>query len=643
MWERSSWRRWWQWPRDCRVGRNALSMSRDRGGQRRRIDQYSEVGFRQELAAVGKLFPYLWPRDNWELRTRVLIAVGLLALAKSLTVYVPMFYKHAVDALSPGKAAVIGVPVMLIISYGVARVLAQAFAELRDAVFAKVGQRAVRQVALATFRHLHQLSLRYHLERQTGGLSRSVERGIRGTEFLLDYFLFSFVPTMFEIVLVCSILWGLYEWSLAVVTVATIVAYVAFTFTFTDWRLKFRREMNQRDSEANTKAIYSLLNYETVKYFANEEHEARRFDQALQAYERAAVTSKTTLSFLNIGQGIIIACGLAGVMLLAADGVVAHRMTVGDFVLVNSYLVQLYMPLNVLGMVYRNIKQSLTDLESMIRLLGVQPEVVDKPNAPALAVTRGEIVFDRVSFAYDPRRPILEDVSFRVPPGHTLAIVGSSGAGKSTVARLLFRFYDTDQGAIRIDGQDIRDVTQTSLRRAIGVVPQDTVLFNDSVAYNIGYGKPGATQAEIEHAARVARIHDFVAAVPDGYKTQVGERGLKLSGGEKQRVAIARVMLKGPRILVFDEATSALDTKTEREIQTSLEEVAANRTTLMIAHRLSTVVHADEILVLEHGRVVERGTHAALLAKDGLYAAMWRRQLEADERAAALAAVAVAE
>jgi len=617
-------------------------MSRDRGGQRRRIDRHREVGFRQELAAVGKLLPYLWPRGAWDLRARVVIAIGLLILAKSINVYVPMLYKHSVDALSP-KVAFLAVPVMFIIGYGVARVAAQAFAELRDAVFAKVGQRAVRQVALATFRHLHQLSLRFHLERQTGGLSRAVERGIRGTEFLLDYFLFSFVPTVFEILLVCSILWGLYEWSFAVVTVVTILGYVGFTFTVTDWRLQFRREMNERDSEANTKAIDSLLNFETVKYFANEEHEARRFDTALQAYEIAAVRSQHTLSFLNIGQGAIIACGLVGVMLLAGQGVVAGRMTVGDFVLVNSYLVQLYMPLNVLGMVYRNIKQSLTDLESMFRLLKVAPEVQDKTGAPALHVPRGEIVFDHVSFAYDPRRPILKDVSFRVAPGGSLAIVGPSGAGKSTISRLLFRFYDVNEGAIRIDGQDLRDVTQDSIRRAIGVVPQDTVLFNDSIFYNIAYGRPGAAPDEVEEAARHARIDDFIASLPDGYHSPVGERGLKLSGGEKQRVAIARVILKEPRILLFDEATSALDTKTEREIQASLDEVSENRTTLIIAHRLSTVIHADEILVLDEGRIVERGNHAQLIAHRGVYAAMWQRQQEADARAAALAAAEVAE
>ncbi|HEX4193371.1 MAG TPA: ABC transporter ATP-binding protein/permease [Stellaceae bacterium] len=615
-------------------------MSRDRGGQRRRIDRVSEVGFKDELKAVSKLLPYLWPRNAVELRVRVAIAVGLLIVAKTCNVYVPMLYKHAVDALTPGKALILAVPVALIIGYGIARVGSQSLAELRDAVFAKVGQRAVRTFALTTFRHLHALSLRFHLERQTGGLSRSVERGVRGTEFLLDYFLFSFVPTMFEIILVCSILWGLYEWTFAAVTFGTIVAYVIFTFLVTDWRLQYRREMNERDSEANTKAIDSLLNYETVKYFANEEHEAKRFDVALQAYEAAAVRSQHTLSFLNIGQGAIIACGLVGVMLLAADGVTAGRMTVGDFVLVNSYLVQLYQPLNVLGMVYRNIKQALTDLEAMFRLLEVTPEVQDKPGAASLHVSRGEVVFDHVFFAYDPRRPILKDVSFRVAPGGTLAIVGPSGAGKSTISRLLFRFYDVNEGVIRIDGQDIRDVTQDSLRRTIGVVPQDTVLFNDSVFYNVAYGRPGAPASEVEGAARHAHIHDFVRALPDGYHSPVGERGLKLSGGEKQRVAIARVILKEPQILLFDEATSALDTQTEREIQASLEEVAQNRTTLMIAHRLSTVIHADEILVIDDGTIIERGNHAQLIAHNGMYTAMWRRQQEADQRAAELAAVA---
>jgi len=605
-----------------------------------KLGKGSEVGLRQELKAVRRLAPYLWPAD-WGLRARVLLSIAFLVGAKLINVYVPLLYKGAVDRLSPGHPAVISVPVALIIGYGIARVGAQLFAELRDAVFAKVGQRAVRRLALATFRHLHALSLRFHLERQTGGLSRAIERGIRGTEFLLSYLLFNVVPTLFEIVLVCGILWSFYEASFALATLATIVAYIGFTFAVTDWRIKFRREMNERDSEANTRAIDSLLNFETVKYFANEEHEAQRFDTALRAYERAAVKSQTTLSGLNIGQGIIIAAGLVTVMLLAANGVARGRMTVGDFVLVNSYLVQLYSPLNVLGMVYRNIKQSLTDLESMFRLLGVRAEVEDRPGAPALSVGSGEVVFDHVSFRYDPRRPILDEVSFRVPPGGTLAIVGPSGSGKSTIARLLFRFYDVDRGAIRIDGQDLREVTQESLRRAIGVVPQDTVLFNDTIGYNIGYGRPGSSDGEIAEAARHARIHDFIAALPDGYRSPVGERGLKLSGGEKQRVAIARVILKAPPILIFDEATSALDTKTEQEIQANLDEVSAGRTTLIIAHRLSTVVRADEILVLDQGRVVERGDHAALLAQGGIYAAMWaRQQQEADERNRALAEVA---
>ena len=450
-------------------------------------------------------------------------------------------------------------------------------------------------------------------------------------------------PTLFEIVIVSAILWRLYNWTFAAVTLGTIVSYIAFTFIVTDWRVRFRREMNERNSEANTKSVDSLLNYETVKYFANEEHEAQRYDRALHAYERAAVKSETTLALLNVGQGMIIATGLIGIMLLAADGVAAGTMTVGDFVLVNTYLIQLYTPLNFLGMVYRNIKQSLTDLEQLLALVKIPPEIEDRPGAPALTVQHGAVVFRQVYFRYDPRREILGDVDFAVPPGGSVAIVGPSGAGKSTIARLLFRFYDVDAGAIVIDAQDIREVTQESLRRAIGVVPQDTVLFNDTIFYNIAYGRPGASRAEIEEAARLAHIHDFIAALPDGYQTMVGERGLKLSGGEKQRVAIARVVLKAPRILIFDEATSALDTKTEREIQASLAEVAAGHTVLMIAHRLSTVVDADQILVLEAGHIVERGDHRELLARGGVYAAMWARQqeaarLESQEDEAALAA-----
>ena len=450
--------------------------------------------------------------------------------------------------------------------------------------------------------------------------------------------LFNVLPTLFEILLVCGILWRLFNWTFAAVTFTAIVVYIAFTFSITDWRVRFRREMNERNTESNTKAVDSLLNYETVKYFANEEHEARRYDSALRAYERAAVKSETTLTLLNLGQGTIIAIGLVGVMVLAGEGVAAAEMTVGDFVLVNAYLIQLYTPLNFLGMVYRNIKQSLTDLEQMTALLAVKPEIVDRPDATDLEIRSGAVAFHGVDFRYDLRRPILSDVDFHVAPGATVAIVGPSGAGKSTIARLLFRFYDVNAGSIEIDGQDIRNVTQDSLRRAIGVVPQDTVLFNDTIYYNIAYGRPGATQAEIEEAARPARIHDFITTLPDGYETMVGERGLKLSGGEKQRVAIARVILKAPQILVFDEATSALDTKTEREIQASLAEVSTGRTTLVIAHRLSTIVDADEILVLDRGHIVERGQHAELLLRRGIYATMWARQQEAVRREAALAA-----
>jgi ABC-type transport system involved in Fe-S cluster assembly fused permease/ATPase subunit len=597
----------------------------------------SKGRLRDELRALKLLVPYLWPRDSFELRARVVLAVGLLLAGKLVNVYVPFLYKHAVDALSVHTATV-AVPVGVIVAYGLARVMSQGFNEVRNAVFTKVGQRAVRRIALRAFRHVHALSLRYHLERRTGGLSRAIERGTSGIDFLVSFMVFNVVPTIVEILVVCAILWRLFNWSFAAVTLTTIVLYIAFTFSLTDWRIRFRREMNERNSEANTKAVDGMLNFETVKYFANEEHEVHRYDAALQAYERAAVKSETTLAVLNVGQGMIIAAGLVGIMILAGRGVAAAEMTVGDFVLVNTYLLQLYVPLNFLGVVYRNIKQSLTDLEHMTALLAVKPEIEDRPKAPALIVGRGAVAFRRVDFGYDPRRPILSDVDFRIPFGATLAIVGPSGAGKSTIARLLFRFYDVDAGAIEIDGQDIREVTQDSLRRAIGVVPQDTVLFNDTIYYNISYGRPGATRTEIEEAARHAHIHDFVVALPDGYRTMVGERGLKLSGGEKQRVAIARVILKAPKILVFDEATSALDTRTERGIQASLAEISADRTTLVIAHRLSTIVDADEILVLDDGHIVERGRHRELLLRGGVYDAMWTRQQEAARCEAALAA-----
>jgi ATP-binding cassette subfamily B protein len=590
---------------------------------------------------LAMLLPYVWPRGEWGLRTRVMAAFVFLIAAKIATVYVPIIFKELVDALDrSNKDLALIVPIGLLLAYGMARIVSQAFNELRDGIFAKVVQRAVRQVATITFRHLHALSLRFHLERQTGGLSRTIERGVKGIEFLLLFVVFSILPTVIEIVLVCGILWAYYDFWFALVTFTTISAYVVYTFIVTRWRLSIRRVMNDADGDANTKAIDSLLNYETVKYFGNEDHEARRYDGAFAVYERAAVRNRTSLSVLNVGQAFIISVGVMVMMTMAARGVVAGAMTVGDFVLVNAYLIQLYMPLNLLGTVYREIRQALIDMEAMFKLLDVRPDVTDRPGAPPLVAGPGGIRFEHVDFGYDPRRPILRDVSFVVPPGHKVAIVGPSGAGKSTVSRLLFRFYDVTNGRILIDGQDIREVTQASLRAAIGIVPQDTVLFNDTIGYNILYGRPGAEPDEVERAARLANIHTFVAGLPDGYATRVGERGLKLSGGEKQRVAIARTILKEPAILLFDEATSALDSRTEKEIQRNLEEVSRGRSTLMIAHRLSTVVDADEILVLEDGRIVERGRHADLLAANGKYAEMWRRQASTDggQRAATIPA-----
>ncbi len=584
---------------------------------------------RSDRDTIRFLLPHVWPKGEPELRARVLVSLLLLLAAKYATVNVPLLYKGAVDALSVGAAHAIAVPVSLIVGYGLLRVIASASAELRDAVFAKVGQRAIRSLGLATFRHLHALSLRFHLERQTGGLSRVIERGTTGIDTLLSYLVFMILPTFVEMALVCGILWGLYDVTYAGVTFVTIVAYIAYTLTITEWRTKFRRQMNETEEEAHAKAIDSLLNYETVKYFGNEDHEARRFDKALERYERASVKSATTLSILNVGQGFIIAIGVTAIMIMAGHGVADGTMTVGDFVLVNAYLIQLYLPLNFLGNVYRQIKQSIIDMEKMFQLLNVEREVADAPGAPALRVSGGRIEFRHVGFAYERERQILKDVSFAVEPGTTVAIVGPSGAGKSTISRLLFRFYDASSGAILIDGQDIRHVTQASLRASIGIVPQDTVLFNDTIYYNIAYGRPDASPEEVREAARLAQIQYFVESLPAGYETMVGERGLKLSGGEKQRVAIARTLLKHPSIFLFDEATSALDTHTEKEIQASLREVSRSRTTLVIAHRLSTVIDADQILVLEHGRVVERGRHAELLAMGGLYASMWRRQQEA--------------
>ncbi len=583
------------------------------------------------LRALKPLLPYLWPKGRPGLKARVAAAVLLLIAAKAATVTVPILMGRTVDALDPGGSDLLVVPVALILGYGIMRVASLAFAELRDALFAKVAQNAIRQVALGVFRHLHALSLRFHLERQTGGLNRAIERGTKGIEFLLFFVLFAVLPTLVEIGLVVAIFWINFGWLFAAITLTTVVIYVAYTFTVTEWRIKFRRQMNESDQQANTKAIDSLLNYETVKYFGNEAHEARRYDEALARYEKAAVKSRVSLSLLNVGQAFLIAAGVTLIMLLAAGDVAGGQRSVGDFVQANTFLIQLYIPLNFLGTVYREIRQALIDLERMFELLGKPAEIADRPGAPPLSVTGGTIAFEDVQFGYDARRPILKGVSFTVPAGHTLAIVGATGSGKSTIARLLYRFYDVDGGRIAIDGQDIRDVTQESLRAAIGIVPQDTVLFNDTIRYNIGYGRVGASDAEIEAAAQQAAIADFIQRLPDGWLTVVGERGLKLSGGEKQRVAIARAVLKQPAIMIFDEATSALDSGTERQVQAALTEVSRRRTTLVIAHRLSTIVDADEIIVLDQGEVAERGRHAALLASGGRYAELWNRQQRATQ------------
>ena len=577
---------------------------------------------RSDLSVVRRLFPYLW-----EFRGRVFLALAFLVSAKLANITVPIVMKRIVDGLT-GDRAVLAVPVSLLLAYALLRLSSTLFNELRDVVFVKVAQRAMRRIALEVFHHLHALSLRFHLERQTGGLTRDIERGTRGISTLLSFMVFSVLPTLLEIALVTSFLIYKFDIWFGVITVGALILYVALTFTISEWRTAHRRQMNEMDSKANTKAIDSLLNYETVKYFGNEQYEARRYDGNLQSYERAVVKSETSLGLLNAVQALVIALAVSLLMWRAADGIVNGRLTLGDLVMVNALLIQLYIPLNFLGVMYREIKQAVVDMEKMFRLLGENREVEDKPGAPPLAVTGGAIRFENVDFTYDGKREILKNVSFEVPPGRKVAVVGTSGSGKSTLARLLFRFYDVNRGRITIDGQDIRDVQQASVRAALGVVPQDTVLFNDTIYYNVSYGRPGAIRDEIENAARVAHIADFIARLPDGWETMVGERGLKLSGGEKQRVSIARTVLKNPPILVFDEATSALDSHTEKSIQAELAEISRDRTTLVIAHRLSTIVDADEILVLEHGEIVERGNFRDLLVVNGRFAQMWRLQQE---------------
>ena len=573
--------------------------------------------------ALTTLLPYLWAY-----RWRVAVAMSCLLLAKVATVALPLVLKGVVDTLDASRARELILPLGLLLGYGGLRLASALFGELRDIIFARVTQHSIRRAALGVFRHLHTLSLRFHLDRQTGGISRDIERGARGISFLLTFMVFNILPTLVEIGLVGAVLLARFDAVFALTVLLTVGGYIAFTVALTEWRLRFVRLKNDMDSKANTRAIDSLLNYETVKYFGSEAYEAQRYDDTLSRWEQAAIQNQTSLSALNAGQGTIVACGVTGLMVMAAQGVVRGALTLGDLVMVNAYLLQLMMPLNFLGFVYREIKNALVDMERMFGLLDQCPDVVDPPDAPALRVSKGEVRFEEVAFAYDAARPILRKVDLVIPPGRKLAVVGPSGAGKSTLVRLLFRFYDVRAGRILIDGQDIRNVTQRSLRDAIGIVPQDTVLFNDTLYYNIAYARPDVAREEVLRAAELAHLGRFIASLPQGYDTVVGERGLKLSGGEKQRVGIARAILKNPRILVFDEATSSLDSKSEQAILDALREVARNHTTLVIAHRLSTVVDADRILVLDHGSIVEAGTHPELLARGGLYAGLWALQQE---------------
>ena len=596
-----------------------------------------EAARRSGIRTIRRVLPYLWPADNREIKIRVVLALLALVLARVISVITPFFYKGAVDAMAPGGAEsnatvfLIAGAVGLTIAYGVARLMTVGFNQLRDVIFARVGQRSLRQLALETFQHMHALSLRYHLTRKTGGLSRIIERGVKGVDFLLRFMLFSIGPLVLELLMIAAIMFFVFDvWYLAVIVV-TIAIYIWFTFKVTEWRVQVRKQMNDKDTDANQKAIDSLLNYETVKYFNAEDREANRYDESMRGYEKAALTTSYSLAFLNFGQSLLITAGLVIVMVMAAIGVNNGDLTVGDFVMVNAYMIQITMPLNFLGTVYREIRQSLIDMGEMFDLLQYQREVEDKPDAKPLEIAGGTLSFTDIHFGYNDDRTILQGLNLEVGAGETVAVVGPSGSGKSTIGRLMFRFYDVTGGSLSIDGQDVRDVTQKSLHQSIGIVPQDTVLFNDTVGYNIAYGRPDASEEEVLAAAKAAKIHDFITSLPDGYETAVGERGLKLSGGEKQRVGIARTLLKNPPVLLLDEATSALDTDTERDIQESLRQMSEGRTVITIAHRLSTVVDADKIVVLDAGKIIEQGTHDDLLARDGRYAQMWHRQAAGDD------------